>query len=142
MPEARRERRKCAVEGCRAHPLRTGDRCLAHDEAARVSVSFGGPQKGAGRPARPKPHEVLRQRIEDDIDSWLQPLAEARSATTPDGRPDYSIRLAAAREAFDRVYGKPTQRSEVQHEGEMTIVELFAEKPSEATDSELDEEGE
>lgn len=100
--------------------------CMAHQpEEVKESRGFGGAQAGAGRPANPRAVDVLRERIEQDIDKVLDPLWEALEAESAvvvgSGRdsqevemvPDYRTRITAARELMDRAYGKPKQQTEI-----------------------------
>jgi hypothetical protein len=124
--------------------------CLAHGDADyRESKGFGGVQPTAGRPRVPRPTEVLAERIEAEIDEWLGVLDTARKATkvsyvetNREGQeterieqPDYTVQLAAFREAFDRAYGKPTQRTEQQHTGSFDVAAFFGVDPLQPTDS-------
>ncbi|MCA1572668.1 MAG: hypothetical protein LC798_20710, partial [Chloroflexi bacterium] len=111
-------------EPCGAWPLKDRDVCLAHsDLETRASVRFGGVQPGGGRPKNPRAVDVLRERIEQNIDRWLAPIEEALAAergivvgmgedASLEFIPDHAIRLRAAAEGFDRVYGKPKQAIE------------------------------
>ena len=115
-------------KACKAPPLPDLDTCVAHSpKKTQESLGFGGAQEGAGRPRQPRPVEVLRERIEADIDRWLQPLEDAidadRVVLAWDGNsmevhyvPDHHVRLQAQREAFDRAFGKSKQLLE--HTGE------------------------
>lgn len=110
---------------CKARPLHDGDFCLAHaDEETRESAGFGGAQEGAGRPARPRVVDVIRERIEADVEKVISVLEEALEATRPvvvgsgehaevEMVTDYVVRIHAARELLDRAYGKPKQQTEV-----------------------------
>lgn len=119
---------------CGAPPLRpgtviegiavTGKWCVQHDEDLPESARIGGAQPGAGRPRNPRAVDVLRERIEQDIDKVIVPLWEALEATSgvvvgngPSARleiePDYRTRIAAARELLDRGYGRPRQAVEM-----------------------------
>jgi hypothetical protein len=107
---------------CKAYPLKGRDVCLAHtDEKERVSTGFG---VSGGRPKKPRVVDVLRERIEERIDAWLQPLDDALTASRPvlvgagdDATvldvPDHAIRLKAFAEAMDRAYGRPKQTQEI-----------------------------
>lgn len=109
---------------CAANPLKTGDYCISHDKEAGERAGFGGSQPGAGRPKNPRAVDVLRERLEEQIDRVLNPLFDALEAETqaialgaedaePISVPDHRIRLAAVREILDRSYGKPTQATEI-----------------------------
>lgn len=109
-------------EPCKAHPLHGRDVCLSHaDATTRESVGFVAANGFAGRIAAPRAIDVLRDRIERDIDKWLRPLEDAltaeRFAGFDDGQAiyveDHSVRMAAAREGLDRAYGKPKQATEI-----------------------------
>ena len=77
-----------------------------------------------GRPRKPRPNDVLRELIENEMAEWLAPIRAALLAKKPtvvgNGRtariewsPDHRTRLQAVEAALDRVYGKPKQTSEV-----------------------------
>jgi hypothetical protein len=123
-------KRKCAgttKKGtpCRASCLTDRDTCLAHADAeTRKSMQFIGGGPGSGRPKNPRAVDVLRERIEQDIDRVLNPLWDALDATsgvavgngpgaTVEIMPDFRTRIAAARELLDRGYGKATQAVEM-----------------------------
>lgn len=114
---------------CKAHPLADGDFCLAHsDPDTRASVGFTADAGHlGGRPRNPRAVDVLREKIEQDIDSWLQVLVDAREAESGivvgngasaslETLPDHSTRIKAFLAAFDRAYGRPRQALE--HTGE------------------------
>lgn len=123
-------RRRCkaktkARKRCRAAPLRDSDTCLAHSDAkTRESTGFVADNGKQGRPRLPRPHEVMRERIENDIDQVLAPLFDGLEASAGitirigDGQdtlvetPDHRTRIAAAKELLDRVYGKARQALE------------------------------
>ncbi len=85
-------------------------------------MQFVGGQPGSGRPRQPRVIEVMRERIEQDIDRILRPyfdaLEEAVLHATFEGSvivsdvPDLGARIAAAEKLLDRVYGKPRQAME------------------------------
>lgn len=120
------KRRSCtattkAGKRCKASPLKGQDVCLAHADAeTRESTGFIARNGKGGRPRNPRAVDVLRERIEADIDKWLEPLEEgltaSRGLVVGDGSharveyvEDYGTRIKAHREAFDRAFGKPTQ---------------------------------
>lgn len=129
-----KRRRRCTGKTtrgarCQAWPLRGTKRCAAHP-VSPDSARFGSPEQAAaagakgGRPRLPRPHEVLREKIEGDLERWLAPLEDAlnaeRAIVVGSGEsaeiervPDHKIRLQATREAHDRVYGKPKQQVEL-----------------------------
>lgn len=121
---------------CGAWPLKGTERCAAHP-LSPGSAGFGSSEQAAeagklgGRPRLPRPHEVLRERIEANIDRWLKPYEDAleanRAVVVAGGSdekgeqlpsrvelvPDHRARMRAAREPLDRVYGKPRQQVEL-----------------------------
>lgn len=123
-------------EPCKAKPLKDTDRCLAHSDATtRESVGFVAANGFAGRKPNPRAVDVLRERIEQDIDKVLNPLWDALEADRGvvvgngpsahvDYVPDFSARIAAARELLDRGYGKPKQTNEVSGNIGMTLADL------------------
>jgi hypothetical protein len=125
--------------------------CLAHDRAAAETRGFGGAQPNAGRPRLPGSIELARQRLEANASEWHGVLEDARCATKAvwvggeDGElvetPDHTTRLAAYREAHDRVYGKSTQRTEQQHTGSFDVAAFFGVDPLQPTDSLPEEAG-
>jgi hypothetical protein len=98
------------------------------------SRGFGGAQPGAGRPPKPRVIDVLRERIEADIDKWLKPLEDglaaermvvARNGEIVGSEPDHAIRLSAFREGMDRSHGRPKQSTEIS--GGLTIMDIATE---------------
>lgn len=124
------KKRRCkaktkAGKACKARPLKGEDVCLAHaDEKTRVSTSF---QVGGGRPPKPRVVDVIRERIEADIERVLAPYFDAldnavvhathEGIVIPSDHPDLSARIAAAEKLLDRAYGRPRQAMEVSGEG-------------------------
>lgn len=118
---------------CKARPLKDQDTCLAHaDKKTRDATGFA---ITGGRPPNPRAVDVLRERIEQDIDKVLNPLWDALDADRGvvvgngpsahvDYVPDFSARIAAARELLDRGYGKPKQTSEVSGSLGVTLADL------------------
>jgi hypothetical protein len=105
-------------KACRAAALKDRDVCLAHSDAeTRRKTQFlpGGNGKG-GRPPKPRVIDVLRERIEEEIEDVVGVYREAARATKiEDGRevPDHAVRLRAVEALNDRAYGKPKQVSEI-----------------------------
>ena len=98
---------------CRAAPLQGSDRCLAHsDQKTRDSTGFGGAQPGAGRPTAPRATDVLKERVEAELDRWLAPFEDALGAVSSSGEPDHRTRMSAASQVLDRVYGKPVSKDD------------------------------
>lgn len=111
---------------CSAHPLKGRDVCISHaSREVQESLGFGGSQPGAGRPPTPRAVDVLRERLEKNIDVVLEPLFDglfANKGMTISLKgggmevvetPDHSTRIAAVRELLDRAYGKPKQATEI-----------------------------
>ncbi len=129
-------KRKCRGENkrggpCGANPLKpgteiegvfvTGEWCRQHDPNLPDKARIGGAQPGAGRPRKPRVVDVLRDRIEDEVDQWLDVLQDARVAVKvvgvlgegemaePIEVEDHAVRLKALSIALDRAYGRPRQ---------------------------------
>lgn len=135
-------KRRCAAitrkgERCRAHPLKGSDKCLSHADAkAREAVGFIARNGKAGRKPRPKPDELIRQRLQAAVDyvlaphfqalgivGWTQegmPIVDMSQAAMEVGRSnsgkvslteiaDLGGRIAAAEKLMDRGFGKSTQ---------------------------------
>lgn len=121
---------------CKAKPLHDRDVCLAHADAdTRASARFT-PESGrlGGRPRKPRAIEILRERVERDVDRYLQPLEDGltadRGLVVGDGEharveyvTDHGTRLKAAREVLDRVYGRPTQTHDVTTREEVSEID-------------------
>ncbi len=122
---------------CKVAPLTGSDYCRAHDPLLPAEARFGTPEQAAEAGAlggaagrRPRVVEVLRERIEADIDRWLAPLEAALGEGKPiqmwDGQerkhsieyvPDPALGMKALKLALDRVYGRPRQEVEVSGQG-------------------------
>jgi hypothetical protein len=110
-----------AGKPCKATARHDTGLCNAHSpKEIQESSGFGGAQPGAGRPRNPRSVDILRERIEENIDRWLQPLEDGltadRGIVVGDGQharveyvADHGTRIKAHREGFDRAYGRPTQ---------------------------------
>src|SRR4051794_37110950 len=109
------DERRCTAttqkgEPCKAAPLKDSDVCLARsDEETRISMQFVGGGPGSGRPKQPRAVDVLKERIEAEVDKVLDPLwdaLEADSGYVVGNGPtaelqmvaDHRTRIAAARE--------------------------------------------
>lgn len=145
-------KRKCkgktkAGKPCRAVPLKKGTElegvkvsgkwCRQHDQDLPDSARIGGAQPGAGRPRNPRVVDVMRERVESEIEAILKPyfdtLKEATEVAKYEGVvytsevPDLRARVEAAEKLLDRVYGKPTQVAEISAPGGAPLLgELFA----------------
>lgn len=125
-----------AGKPCKAPPLKagtviadvevSGDYCRAHDPTLPASAHLSTLAEGHrnGRKPKAKPTEVLRLKVEAEIEKWLKPYEDALTAdqgvvvgTGPQARlevlPDHKTRMAAATAVFDRIYGKPRQAHEL-----------------------------
>jgi hypothetical protein len=115
-----------ASKPCAANPLTDSNFCLAHSDAeTRESVGFIPDNGKGGRPRNPRAVDVLRKRLEADIERVLKPLFDGLEAskgitlaigggkTELVETPDHALRLAAVRELLDRAYGKPKQATEL-----------------------------
>lgn len=119
-----------AGKACKAYPVEGTDHCLAHSDAeTRASVGFVA-EAGilGGRPPAPRAVDLVRERVEAEIEEWYQVLLDARGAMKAvvvghgddaeiEHVPDHPVRLAAFREVMDRAYGKPKQATEVSGPG-------------------------
>jgi hypothetical protein len=115
---------------CRAAPLKGRDHCSAHDPLSPAETRFGSVRQAsragaAGR--RPRVVDVIRERIEEDIEPVIAALVDALTAdrgvvvgqgenATVESVPDHDARIKAARELLDRAYGRARQALE--HTGE------------------------
>jgi hypothetical protein len=103
---------------------------MAHADAeTRESAGFIAANGKGGRPRNPRAVDVLRERIEADIDRWLLPLEDGLKAehgvVVGDGPTahveffdDHRTRIRAHKEAFDRAYGRPTQPTREEQSGD------------------------
>lgn len=128
------EARNRVGEPCGASPLKAGTMidgikvsgrwCRAHDPELPDSARIQGAQPGAGRPRKPRVHEVIRQRLEEKIDEIFDGLWEATDAMRavvvgngPTARivevPDHPTRIMAYREILDRGLGRPKLSGEI-----------------------------
>lgn len=125
---------------CKATPLKSGSvidditvkgrHCRAHDPDLPASARFGSRAqateagKQGGRPKNPRVVDVLKERFEAEVEDYLAVLRDALTAeeavTIGYGEhaymellPDHRTRLKALEIAFDRVYGRPKQQTEL-----------------------------
>lgn len=140
MADEQDTRRRCrgrtkADEPCGAPPLRpgtvvegveaSGEWCRCHEPSlpSRTPLTHEDRVRGGEATRRLKPTEVLRERVEAEIDRWLRPYEEALAAdralvvgTGPKARvevvPDLPTRMKAAEAVLNRLYGTATSRSE------------------------------
>lgn len=146
---------------CKSAPQHGKEVCLAHDQEARESGRFGGAQPNAGRPANPKPSEIARKLIEENVLALQRPYwntlgydvligddgpylvrLDAGGAklygTSKDGYvsmseyEDMGAMMAAAEKLQDRVYGRPKQQTEVTGKDGGPVVNLTAQVPADA----------
>lgn len=138
QPQRAAPKRGCAIDGCRAYPLRNGDRCLAHaDPEVRESVGFVAANGFGGRRAIPGPDELLLDALREAAHAKADRLIHAYTGALDE--PDPDVRMRGADRIYDRLVGKPTQRSEVSVEGTVSLEHLFCQRPNEATSTLLPE---
>lgn len=121
-------KRRCRATTIRGKPCRnpvtleTGY-CIAHSpKETGESRGFGGSQPGAGRPRTPRVVDVMRERVEADIERILKPYFDAVDNAvmhaTYEGEvhasdiPDLGARIQTAEKLLDRIYGRPAQVGE------------------------------
>lgn len=114
-----------AGKRCRNQPLAGTDLCIAHQpRKVKDSLGFGGPQPGSGRPRHPRVIEVLRDRVDADVDAivdvYVDALGAERSLVVGSGEfasietaPDHQVRLKAADALLDRAHGRPVQVTQI-----------------------------
>jgi hypothetical protein len=117
---------------CKAWALQGTDRCSAHPPANDpLSPAFGSPEQASaagklgGRPRNPRVVDVLRDKIEAEIETVIAPYFDALKGAmlhaTYEGdvivseHPDLGARINAAEKLLDRTYGKPRQT--IEHAG-------------------------
>jgi hypothetical protein len=132
---------------CGASPLKGTTRCGAHPEDP-ASARFGSPAQASragklgGRPPLPRPTEVARKLIEENVTAILRPhflaigieLHADGTTTRLEGGAtmfgeskegeivasqyeDLGAQIQAAEKLLDRVYGRPKQQTELVGEG-------------------------
>jgi hypothetical protein len=72
--------------------------------------------KLGGRPPNPRAVDVLRERLEANVDAILNPLFGMATSAEAE-----SVQLAAIREVLDRGYGKPRQGTDVEVSGSLSL---------------------
>jgi hypothetical protein len=120
-----------AGEPCRAAPLKGRETCSSHDPLSPAETRFGSTQqasragaRGGAAGRRPRVVDVIRERIEEEIEPVISALVDAltadRGVVVGQGEsasvefvPDHDARIKAARELLDRAYGRARQALEV-----------------------------
>lgn len=136
---------------CTRAPLIGEKVCIAHaPKELKEARGFGGPQPGSGPPPKPKPTEIAKRLVEENIATILAPHfrtlgydividdtgprivkqdgggAKLHGVSAKDGyvfvsdHDDLGAHIAAAEKLLDRVWGKPRQALE--HAGSETGV--------------------
>jgi hypothetical protein len=131
MAAAKTKRKTCGaktVRGtkCKSTAVLEDGRCMAHQpKEVQEERGFGGSQPGSGAPRKPRAIEILREKVEADVDRVLAPLLEgltADKAVTVSGGKDAGwvemvadapTRIKAANDILDRVFGKAKQTTEI-----------------------------
>lgn len=119
----------------------SGDFCLTHDPDLPDEYRIGGATPGGGRKRKPRPDEVARRLVEDNVIAVLRPYwrtlgfdvvigadgpeleklpdGGAKATATHQGEviasdiEDLGTQMAAAEKLLDRVYGRPRQATEI-----------------------------
>jgi hypothetical protein len=132
---------------CANPVVRPSGLCVVHDPESPTAAIFapGHPPTSPGKPANPKAVEILERMLEEQIETWLAPYWEAVTSAVVTGTyegkviasdiADLGARMAATEKVLDRVYGKPTQRTEQQHTGSFDVAAFFGVDPLQPTDS-------
>lgn len=126
-------------EPCKAAPLKGENWCRPHHPETPETDPFKtGRVPNCGRKPVPKVTDILRERVEAEVERVVRPLFDALDAeaalvvggNSADARlefaPDHKVRLQAVRDLLDRIYGKPRQSQEISGPdgGAITIADL------------------
>lgn len=87
--------------------------------------------KLGGRPKKPRVIDALHEAVEREAERIVAAYLDGLS------HDDQALRIKAADALLDRVHGKPTQRSEVEMSGTLTLDQLYADQPNAHTDTPL-----
>jgi hypothetical protein len=117
---------KCSARSKRGNPCRSPavngtELCFSHTPGGLdVQAAAGGLAK-----RKPRPNEVLREQLEELNDDAIRALTDAlgadRALVVGQGptawvatAPDHAVRLGAAKELWDRLYGRPAQTTRLE----------------------------
>jgi hypothetical protein len=105
-----------------------------HDPDSTVAHRF---QAGDGHtvgPGAPSKFDLWREQVLGEFDVWIAPYRlalEANATATYQGEifvdpqlADVAARIAAAEKVFDRLFGKPTQTTELELSGSLNLAGL------------------
>ena len=113
-----------AGKTCRSAAMKGTGLCYAHTPGGLLTrCAEGGIAK-----RKPRPNEVLRGQLEELNDDAIRALTEAlradRALVVGQGptawvatAPDHAVRLGAAKELWDRLYGRPAQTTRLEAGG-------------------------
>jgi hypothetical protein len=109
------QRRGCSAtrldgDRCGGWALNGSEFCLSHDPSKREEQHAFRVKGGENR-RKPKVTDVLRERVEAELDAWLHPFYAARDGDDP------QLALKAAESVLGRVYGRPKQTNELSGPG-------------------------
>lgn len=145
-----------AGKPCKSPPLKDSDFCLSHSDAkTRESVGFVADNGLQGRPRLPRPSDVARQLVEQDVRVTLAPYFRTLGYEIEDGEDgltlvpipgggaklygeskdgeikmtdydDLGAMVNVSEKLQDRLYGKPTTTVQAQVESRALIVAFDA----------------
>jgi hypothetical protein len=121
MPHQPCTARNAKGEPCKSTSVGPDGLCAAHRKTLD-GTGFGGPQPGSGRPRKLKPQDVLRAYLDEKGEELGQAVFGVLVRLM--ASQDEMVRLRAAVELGNRMWGRPAQAVELSGSVETTITPM------------------
>ena len=92
---------------CQNPPVKGKKHCIGHlSKKDKKALGFGGPQPGSGRPANPKPTEIMRRLVEEHVEVVLAPHFRTLGYDVERDEKTGELRIVASPDGGAKIYGE------------------------------------